>query len=160
MDVSAHNFIRLEQGEGGGIQVAREEGILPAIPPQQVAGEVVVDPRVRLGRIRAQLHQAGAGAGVQRQPLGIQVRIQNAGAGLGGGIQAPAGAPPARVEVAGGVGADAAGVARDAEQLARDAEQFAGVNRRGNPGDDAGVAAGVAADVQEERRERRLRMMR
>ena len=117
----------VEQEDGGGIQVriqaarerlqdARErERMLPAIPPQQVAGEVVEDPRVRLGRIRAELHQAGAGAGVQRQPLGIQVRIQNAGAG-GGGIQAPE-APEARLEAAGGVGADAAGVDRDAEQL-------------------------------------------
>ena len=170
----------VEEEEVGGIQVriqvARQEGMLPAIPAQQVAGEVMEDPRVRLGHVRAELHQAGAG--LQRQPLGIQVRIQNAGAGVDG-IQAPE-APQVRVEVAGGVGADAevanaggivgpaleappavgvAGFHQLAHQLAHQRAHLHAqdeVNRRGNPGDDAAAAA----DLQEERRERRLRMMR
>ena len=154
------------------IQVAREEGMLPAIPAQQVAGEMVEDPRVRLGHMRAEPHQAGAG--LQRQPLGLQVRIQNAGAGVGG-IQAPE-ALQARLEVAGGVGADAevanaggivgpaleappaagvAGLHQLAHHLAHQRAQDE-LDRRGNPGDDAAAAA----DLQEERRERRLRMMR
>ena len=144
------------------------EEMIPEIPLEQPAAEEVEDDiRVRYGvngRLRANL-QAGQhplGPGLERLPPRVQGRIQAARAG-GGGVQ-PAGAPAARLDGAEaiGVGAEAApaavAVAPAVGAAAAEGVGLAEVNRRVvDPGE---AAVAVAADLQEERHERRLRMMR
>ena len=132
------------------------EEMIPEIPLEQPAAEEVEDDiRVRYGPHPLR-------RGLERLPPRVQGRIQAARAG-GGGVQ-PAGAPAARLDGAEtiGVGAEvapaAAAVAPAVGAAAAEGVGLAEVNRRVvDPGE---AAVAVAADLQEERHERRLRMMR
>merc|ERR1719237_143506 len=146
----------------------RQQEIIPHEgPPQQPVGEEI---EVGLGRLRAE---------ALGNAVGMQIRILP---GAGGVVVQAAGAPPARLDAAGaiGEGAEIAPVAvapavaaaagahaavAGAQVAAAGAQAAAAGAQAGAAGAQAAAGAGAAvvgavAAAQEERRERRLRMMR
>ena len=144
----------------------RQQEIIPHEgPPQQPVGEEI---EVGLGRLRAE---------ALGNAVGMQMRILP---GAGGVVVQAAGAPPVRLDAAGaiGEGAEVAPVAvapavaaaagaqaavAGAQGAAAGAQAAAAGAQAGAAGAQAGAGAavvGAVAAAQEERRERRLRMMR
>ena len=144
----------------------RQQEIIPHEgPPQQPVGEEI---EVGLGRLRAE---------ALGNAMGMQMRILP---GAGGVVVQAAGAPPVRLDAAGaiGEGAEVAPVAvapavaaaagaqaavAGAQGAAAGAQAAAAGAQAGAAGAQAGAGAavvGAVAAAQEERRERRLRMMR
>merc|ERR1719237_727535 len=123
----------------------RQQEIIPHEgPPQQPVGEEI---EVGLGRLRAE---------ALGNAMGMQMRIL---ARAGGVVVQAAGAPPVRLDAAGaiGEGAEVAPVAVAPAVAAAAGGQAAVAGAQAGAG--AAVVGAVAA-AQEERRERRLRMMR
>merc|ERR1719341_663451 len=130
----------------------RQQEIIPHEgPPQQPVGEEI---EVGLGRLRAE---------ALGNAMGMQMRILP---GAGGVVVQAAGAPPVRLDAAGAIGEGAevapvavvpAVAAAAGAQAAAAGAQAAAAGAQAAAG--AAVAGAVAA-AQEERRERRLRMMR
>ena len=153
--------IRNDVGE----QVEEMMEMNPFDPPQQPVGEEI---EVGLGRLRAE---------ALGNAVGMQMRILP---GAGGVVVQAAGAPPVRLDAAGaiGEGAEVAPVAvvpavaaaagaqaavAGAQGAAAGAQAAAAGAQAGAAGAQAGAGAavvGAVAAAQEERRERRLRMMR
>ena len=144
----------------------RQQEIIPHEgPPQQPVGEEI---EVGLGRLRAE---------ALGNAVGMQMRILP---GAGGVVVQAAGAPPVRLDAAGAVGegaevapvavvpavaaaAGAQAAVAGAQGAAAGAQAAAAGAQAGAAGAQAGAGAavvGAVAAAQEERRERRLRMMR
>ena len=138
----------------------RQQEIIPHEgPPQQPVGEEI---EVGLGRLRAEA--LGNAVGMQMRILPVQaagappVRLDAAGAVGEGAEVAPVAVVPA---VAAAAGAQAA--VAGAQGAAAGAQAAAAGAQAGAAGAQAGAGAavvGAVAAAQEERRERRLRMMR